>query len=171
VTFSCTVRVIEVLWEGPLTLTEALALNAPDDRGVLQIYGSHPVFGDDALLCIDKAGDTPIGERVGRLEQWFGQLPTQPAIYVGRLGGGDTVDADGWHEQIKTAARLLTFYHSPPWNSDGVDAHGVREPVVVLNLGRRHRLSYEVSTIWNLTQWTPDSDEWRPYGQSKPEGA
>ncbi len=157
-------NLIEIEWRGPFTQAEMAELIEPHDRGVLAIYGSHPVFGDDALLYIDEAREGAFAERLSRIEHWLRFLPSKPTFFIGRLGGTDPVDVATWHGAIDVAHRMLVFFHAPPWNSRGVDHHGVSEPTVVLNLGRRHRIQLEVSTLWDQSAWDPARPDWRPFG-------
>ena len=159
-----TLRIIEIAWSGPYTCEATRAFGAPHDLGLLAIYGSHPVFGDDALLYLDEARDAPFARRVERVAHWTALLPSEPDVYLGRLGGVEPVPEAVWHDCIRDAYRLLVFFHSPPWNSRGIDHHRVAEPTAVLNLGRRHRLALEVSNLWDLSAWVPGSTRWRPYG-------
>lgn len=159
-----TLRLIEVAWAGPISADEITHLGAVHDLGVLAIYGSHPVFGDDALLYIDEAREAPFASRLDRIGHWLKFLPSEPRFYVGRLGGIDALDEDEWQAQINDAYRMLMFFHAPPWNSRGIDHHQVGTPTVVLNMGRRHRLQLEVSTLWDQSQWDPAVGLWRPFG-------
>lgn len=54
--FLKTVEVIEVSWEGPISLRQVVATRKKaEDYGVCQIYGTHNVFGPQALLYIGMA--------------------------------------------------------------------------------------------------------------------
>ena len=171
-----TLRIIEVLWSGPYTADEIQELNGLEDRGLMAIYGSHPVFGDDALLFIDgtesgrqpdAAADT-FSARVSRIEPWLGLLPSAAQFYTGRLGGTAPVSEEAWAQGIAEATRLNTFFHAPPWNGRHVDHHRVLKPTAILNLGRRHRLAMEVSTLWDQSAWAPGADEWQPFATAAP---
>ena len=158
-----TLRLIEIAWTGPHTQAEVAALRGDGDRGVLQVYGSHAVFGDDALLFIGKAFEMRFGGAVAALTPWLRFLPSEPVFYLGRLGGLSPVDEASWERLTDAAERLLVFFHSPPWCSRGIDRHEVAEPTVVLNLGKSHRLAIEVSTLWSTSRWDPDGGAWQPY--------
>jgi hypothetical protein len=86
--------IVDIQWEGPYPLSALGKLSDPArDRGLYQIYGHHPVYGQGALLYIGKA-----------LEQTFGlEIPTtgfgnpggnedtdNVEVYVGRLKGEKT---------------------------------------------------------------------------------
>ncbi len=165
-------RIIEVLWSGPCTEEQVAAMNGASDRGLIAIYGSHPVFGSDALLFVDGTENPSddeddverFADRIRRIRPWLDLLPSEPSIYLGRLGGTDPVTGEQWSSAISAAMRLTTFFHAPPWNARHVDHHRVVHPTVVVHLGRRHRLALEVSTLWDQSAWTPDSEEWKPFG-------
>ena len=59
------VTVIHILWKGPFSIDAALSRRFDNDYGLYQIYGTHPVFGEDALLRVGQAN--------GRT--FFGRLP------------------------------------------------------------------------------------------------
>ena len=166
-----TLRIIEILWSGAHTVADVHEMTGASDRGLLAIYGSHPVFGDDALLFIDGTGSTSgadaapetFAERLNRIGPWIALLPSEATIYVGRLGGTRPVGEAPWAQAISDATRLTTFFHAPPWNGRHVDHHRVQQPTVVLNLGRRHRLAMEVSTLWDQSAWTPETEQWMPF--------
>lgn len=163
-----TSELIEVAWSGPHEPAEVEALNGVLDFGLIAIYGSHPVFGPDALLYVDEAREHPFGARMRRVEPWTRHLPSAPSVYLGRLGGPDSPTLDEWRDAIDRAYRLVTFFHAPPWNSRGLDHHGVLgRPTTVLNVGRRHRLAMEVSTAWDESAWDPKGTLWRPYGRAE----
>jgi hypothetical protein len=164
-----TLEVIEVAWSGPFSSAQVRAMGTATDRGLLAIYGSHPVFGADALLYIDEARDAPFAHRLARVEPWLKHLPSEPTIYVGRLGGTDAASWDGWLEDILRAYRLAVFFHSPPWNTVGVNHHGLTSATVLLNVGRRHRLALEVSTLWDLSAFDPTGGPWHPFAPEPPE--
>lgn len=158
-----TVTLIELAWSGPYTTQEVLEFTSPEHLGILQVYGTHPVFGDDALLCLDVARRDTFASRIGRIMGWLRFLPSEPTFYLGRPGGTEPVDATALDGLIDTAAKLNVYFHAPPWNGAGVNAHDVTEPTVVLNMGHRHRLQLEVSNLWDHSRWEPGSTDWKPY--------
>ncbi len=159
-----TLSLIEIDWVGPYSLEGVGAFDGLPDRGLIAVYGTHPVFGDGALLYILDAAQDTFAVRIAQIGDWLSCLPSDPVAYLGRLGGTEPVDDAEWRALIDVAHRLEVFFHAPPWNARGVDAHGIEEPTVVLNLGRRHRLAMEVSTLWNQSAWDPKASSWRPYG-------
>ncbi|WP_078183723.1 hypothetical protein [Bacillus wiedmannii] len=44
---------IQILWDGPYNITDLVKLkNEETDYGIYQIYGNHPIYGNDVLLYI-----------------------------------------------------------------------------------------------------------------------
>ena len=167
-----TLRIIEVVWSGPLDLTSVAHCNGPSDFGLIAVYGTHAVFGDDALLFMDgttgeASESATFGQRLGRIAPWLDTLPSEPTIYLGRLGGIEAVPESTWRDALNDAMRLMIFFHSPPWNGRHIDHHRITQPTVVLNLGRRHRLQQEVSTLWDQSAWTPGASDWVPFSREE----
>ncbi len=158
-----TTNVIEIEWSGPFFSDGLAELNGPGDKGLLQVYGTHPVFGQDSLLYIDATGAGTFSTALERISRWVSCLPSQVSFYVGRLGSAQPLDIEEWEKDLAAAQRLLEFFHSPPWNSKAINHHGVTESTLVLNLGQRHRMSLEVSTMWDESMWAPGEVVWKPY--------
>ena len=163
-----TIRIIEISWSGPHSPSEVAALCSDADRGLLAFYGTHPVFGADALLYLDEAREAAFAQRLERVGAWTRYLPTEPQLYIGRLGGPTQVSPEEHLEAIRVAHRLLCFFHSPPWNSREIDHHQISELTAVLNLGHRHRLALEVSNLWDLSAWEPGSEKWSFWPADEP---
>jgi hypothetical protein len=97
-----TTKNIYIDWDGPYTLDELEELDDPRiDYGLYQVYGSHPLYGDEVLLYLGATG----GERTfgGRLAEeqnyWEVEEDFQPLIiYVGRLMGLVTPTNGEWEE-------------------------------------------------------------------------
>lgn len=52
-TFRIKTSLIQILWDGPYSITDLVKLkNEEIDYGIYQIYGNHPVYGNDVLLYI-----------------------------------------------------------------------------------------------------------------------
>jgi hypothetical protein len=72
---------------------------------------------------------------------------------------------DMWSDQIDRAERLLIFYCSPPYNSQGLNDYGKMEPTVVLNYGKSKRLPYELSNLYEFSTFELPDSEWKEYGE------
>lgn len=163
------VQVIELSWEGPLTLKEFDGLDKPSDFGVYQVYGTHSVFGTDALLYIGKAAEQFFGSRLSQHLGWFQNEPSDLRIYVGRLGGPpQRIDDKAWSTEIDCAERLLIHSCTPPYNSQGINSYGLHKNIVVLNFGHRNRLPSVVTSLYSESEcWRKDEKTWALYAYTK----
>lgn len=161
------VYVIEIEWDGPFSIDALNSLNGESDFGVYQVYGTHVVFGSDALLYIGKAEEQYFSRRMAQHTGWFGNEPSQLTLYVGRLGSETGAIGDGvWKEEINRAERVLIHSCSPPYNTQHLNTYGSDvKSLVVLNRGKRHRLPAIVSTLY---QESIDRFGWKRFTWSKP---
>lgn len=139
------------------------------DYGVYQIYGSHTVYGAGVLLYIGKAAQQTFGTRLSQ-EGWRNnQDAGRVEIYLGRLSGKETPDAEEWARQIDSVEKLLIYAHAPACNSSNINTipdQNLRY-VHVLNWGRFRDLLPEVSgDRWTLLHW--DMEKYEPYGSLVP---
>ena len=165
-----TTRNIYIDWEGPFTLDELEELDDPRiDYGLYQVYGSHPLYGEDVLLYLGATG----GERtfVSRLadEQnyWEAEEDFQPLIiFVGRHMGVVTPTNGVWEEEMDLALRLLVFAHAPVFNARevAVSPDDDLKDVHVVNWGQDLDLAPEVSGRRYLYKF-PDTPEYSYYGK------
>ena len=79
------IEIINIKWEGPLTLQEAYGKNEESDKGVYQVYGDHPVYGLDVLFYLGKAERQTFGQRLGTHEARFEEWDQRIQIYLGRI--------------------------------------------------------------------------------------
>lgn len=160
-------RLIEIGWEGPFTLDQVKKFNQPIDYGLYQIYGTHDLFGPGSLLYIGLACDQKFSTRLSQHEWWLGYEYSDIQIYIGRLGGLVDITMKEWEDQIKTAERLLIFYTTPPYNSQNIQGYGdIAEHTIVLNLGKKNRLPFEVSTFWEESPfWLKEKTSWNYYSE------
>ena len=64
------VTVIDLIWDGPLTLTEVARKNHdPTDYGIYQVYGTYN-SGADQLLYIGGAPEKKFGVSVPSIRDW-----------------------------------------------------------------------------------------------------
>jgi hypothetical protein len=145
--------IIEILWQGPFTLDDVLNREGEGRYGIYQIYGTHPIYGTDALLYIGQANELTFAERLNGHKGWLQEVPSEPSIYLGRLGGMARVSEKEWAAQIHLAERLLIATCLPAFNASNLNGLGkpfedAPASVRVLNFGKYHRLLPEVSTDW-----------------------
>jgi len=164
-----TVDVIEIDWEGPLASSEVMEKRSEDwDFGVYQIYGTHNVLGPETLLYIGKAVERPFAQRVSEHRaEWTEWEASDVRVYLGRIGGLETMTKEGWPDwnaKIARAERLSIYFCAPPYNSQGLSSYGQLPPTVVLNYHRRNRLPLEVSTLYESSALAT-KPQWKPYGK------
>jgi hypothetical protein len=167
-----TTKHIYIDWDGPYTLDELEELDDPRiDYGLYQVYGSHPLYGEEVLLYLGATGAT--GERTfgARLAEeqnyWEVEEDFQPLIiYVGRLMGVVTPTNAAWEEEMDLALRLLTYAHAPVFNAREVAAmpDDDLKDVHVVNWGEYLDLAPEVSGHRYLYKF-PDTPEYSYYGK------
>jgi hypothetical protein len=141
-------RIIHVLWEGPTPIESA---DANPGFGLYQLYGTHSIFGPDALLYIGQADANPISHRLSyHKQEWDRWEPSGFSVYVGRLAGWNEIDDTQWGSAIDSAEAVTIFKISPPYNSSRIRSLRPMEPTLVLNHGRRHRLPEAITNIREL---------------------
>lgn len=141
--------VIDIEWEGPLSLVEAIRLQTDSDYGLYQYYGDHPVYGSGVLLYIGEAGKQTFGKRIAQ-HNWHRWIPSPTEIYVGRICSTEPLDAAEWRRRISLAEAIEIFAHSPAFNTQNLNSIGHKGPDVrVLNWGKRKGLFPEVS----ISRW------------------
>lgn len=140
---------INIDWQGPLTLEQALQLHAETDHGLYQYYGDHPIYGQNVLLYIGSAIKQSIGKRLAQ-HNWHLWSATPVQIYVGRLHSEEKIDATAAHQKLALAESILLFAHSPGFNTSNLNSIGHKgEDVRVMNWGKRKSLFPEVS----ISRW------------------
>jgi hypothetical protein len=115
------VKLIHIGWEKLDFTEEGISkLNKEFHYGVYQIYGSHPVYGEDTLLFIGKTHQTKFSERLkGRTE--FSELILKPkCIRIGMLYKSDDCDHENWEQMIELSEKILVKAHFPVFNSQGI---------------------------------------------------
>ena len=127
---------IRIEWEGPFSLEDIgydkendnykksiknpLLCNENTAYGVYQVYGYHPVYGNDVLLYIGKAEQQTFAKRLSQ-EGWQSNADSNNLkFYIGRLFGEKNVSEDEWDKMISTAERMLIYAHEPARNSSNI---------------------------------------------------
>jgi hypothetical protein len=165
-----TTRNIFIDWDGPYTLDELEELDDPRiDYGLYQVYGSHPLYGEEVLLFLGATGGgRTFGNRLAEEQgYWEAEEDFQPLIfYVGRLMGVVAPSNGVWEEEMDLALRLLVFAHAPVFNAREVAAapDDDLKRVHVVNWGQFLDLAPEVSGRRYLYKF-PDTPEYSYYGK------
>ena len=159
-------REIHCLWEGPLTVEQAIGKSSSKDYGVYALYGSHSVLGSDSLLYVGQANGTTFSARIRyHWDEWIRWEPSDVTVYLGRLGGWEQIDDDKWGVLIDETELLLIFFTSPPYNSSRVKTLRKNlEPTLIINHRRRHRIPQYISNL--IEKRHIDDGEFKEYGES-----
>jgi hypothetical protein len=164
-------KTIHINWEGPLSYSDLSLLNKEKtDYGVYQIYASHPIYGSNVLVFIGKADKETFSVRI-KQEQWNNQNGDggRIQIYVGRLAGTNTPDANVWFEEINLVEKLLIHSHWPAANSYSFNpiADEQCKSIHILNWGQHRDLMPEVSGARHTTLYST-IENYNMYGGHPP---
>lgn len=155
-------KIIQLIWEGPFQLHQLEILqNDSINYGVYQIYGKHPIYGNDVLLYIGKADKQTFGKRISQ-ENWGNVNDSNcTEIYVGRLAGKKIPSEEAWSKEITQAESLLIYIHKPAYNAKNIGSIDYEDlsNIHILNWGNYRSLHPEVSGL----RWAtiPDCDVYR----------
>lgn len=145
-------KIIHIDWDGPHTFKDLVSLNDINDKGVYQIYGYHPIYGNNVLLYIGKTENQTFAKRINQ-SRWDETMNDEAnTYYVGRLAGSSTPSSKEWKMDIDLAESLLIFSHKPAMNSSKLkkDLKADLFNLHILNWGNFNRLLPEVSGL----RWT-----------------
>ncbi len=162
-------KIIRIEWDGPYTLndigydeetytfnTTNIKLNEKkQDKGIYQIYGYHPIYGDNVLLYIGKTLTQTFSKRISQ-EGWENNNDYKNfQIYVGRLFNTKQEPPKNWDNIISKAEQMLIYSHSPAKNSSNIVSvtkkHKLKEfeNIRILNYDNHRSLMPEVSgELW-----------------------
>ncbi len=126
---------IRIEWDGPYSLhdigydekeqnykNEAIFLNDEHkDIGIYQVYGCHPIYGNDVLLYIGKAAKQTFALRLSQ-EGWeYNEDSKNIKFYVGRLFSKiQPSSMSKWYSMIDKAENMLIYAHEPARNSANI---------------------------------------------------
>ena len=143
------IEIINIEWEGPLTLKKAYNKKKKSDKGVYQVYGDHPVYGLDVLFYIGETTGT-FGERLENHEQDFENWEQKIEIYLGRIDTDrNALPSDEERiSLIRRVEKLLILACWPALNCQGIKGSSNVDEVkdlLILNWGRFRSLPGAVS--------------------------
>ena len=119
------------------------------DCGLYQIYGHHPVYGNDVLLYIGQTCENSFSGRIKEHEkEWLFSLESKSIrIHVGRIHNAETMDEDEWRNVVDMAETLLIYSHWPVANTMGIESIDDEKyyKIHILNCGEYGDLLPEVS--------------------------
>ncbi|WP_109830118.1 hypothetical protein [Reichenbachiella versicolor] len=157
------IKIIEVIWDGPLKIGDIESLNKSSDYGIYQIYGHHEVYGSDSLLYLGKAQERLFSTRLmEHRNNWFEWESSELNIYVGRLGGVEKTRKKNWSSDIAEAERLLIHYCTPAYNSSNIQNLNMEKDIVILNYGKKKSLPYSVTSLYHNSQFW-EENSWKVY--------
>jgi hypothetical protein len=131
-------RLVQVFWEGPLSLDEVLKR---PDKGLYQVYGQHAVFGRGALLYVGMTDKQSFGARFKQHRDRWLKYEADVEIRVGVIRDGHSV------KFLADVEALTIWWHSPPYNSTSIWQYK-RDPLRVQNWEQRGSLHPEYSSHW-----------------------
>lgn len=135
--------VVRLHWSGPYLLEELSAFTLdPDDIACFQVYGPHPIYGDDVLLQIGCNGESTLGQTIAEQGWEEHAFHEQITFFVGRELA--EVGANRVH-RLACATALCIQAHQPAYRFflEGPFCEGMLH---VLNMGKRRSLFPEVSS-------------------------
>jgi hypothetical protein len=124
------------------------------DFGIYQIYGDHPIYGDDTLLYIGKAAEQTFAKRMkGHYDLDASQVGGQfTRIHLGYFCELDDVSPESWEDAISIVEPILIKSHMPALNGTNVKGFKgfLENPdtnILVFNWGAKGKLFSEVSNL------------------------
>ena len=145
---------IFVEWDGPYSYKEVIDCNSNEkftiqakDKGLYQIYGSHPVYGENVLLYIGKTIDHFCKRLKDRGIIINNKDNNSVQIYLGRVFYDTSHKLKHNDNDISMAESLLIHYHKPAHNSSNINSlKYADEDYMVINTGSYKSLHCEIST-------------------------
>jgi hypothetical protein len=152
-------KIFHLYWKKHLW-SDAVSHNFNDfdtdrDFGIYQVYGDHPVYGDDTLLYIGKAAVQTFTKRMKQhydMDRWPVQLKRIHFGYfceLDDLSPKNGEDAISWEDAISIVESMLIKSHVPAFNGAGVNdvVKGPDTGILVFNQGEKGKLFPEVSGL------------------------
>ena len=150
---------IFVEWDGPYNYNDVINCDKPvgdfaikpSDMGLYQIYGSHPLYGENVLIYIGKTEDGKgFCKRLRNRGVIVDNKDTKNVqIYLGRIFYDDSSKDNALEisADIAKAESLIIHYHKPAHNSSNINSlKYADEDFVVINTGSYRSLHQEIST-------------------------
>ena len=122
---------IKIHWEGPFKLDDIINGNIDKqghdvkakDKGLYQIYGSHPLYGDNVLVYIGRTKNKS-GFKTRLKDRWvtqFGSDSNNVQIYLGTIFS-DSNELQNEESKIDKAEVLLINALKPAYNSSNIQS-------------------------------------------------
>ena len=143
-------RIFDVYWEGPFKWGDH-EKEMKDCHVLYSIYGTHPVYGHEALLYIGKTEN--IENRMLVHAEWIEDEYDIVNIRVASMG--ELTSWDGWDahprygkaraDEVADVEALLIYAHQPAYNKIGKDGLQAAKGYRIFNTGKIGSLLPEVS--------------------------
>jgi hypothetical protein len=140
-----------VYWEGPFDWGHP----AKAEHVLYQIYGAHPLYGQDVLLYIGLTA-RDVNERLSEHEWWVGDSSDRVSVRYGSVGKFTSWPDwknikrpnDASNEAIRKIEALLIYANQPAFNTANKKNIEKAEGIRVFNTGTFGRLLPEISFIY-----------------------
>jgi hypothetical protein len=136
--------------------------NSNKDYGIYQVYGDHPVYGNNTLLYIGKARDQTYSARMrGHTDFDASQVSKFTKLHLSYFCKIDDISEANWGDAIDLVEKVFIKTHFPALNSQDVMKflETGAPNVLIYNWGARGRLLSEVSTL-RCSEFYHDSDKY-----------
>lgn len=139
---------LELQWHGPFLLDD-MDNESFDKVGIYQVYGTHQVYGSDALLYIGQASKQNFRKRLNQeissTYPWWERTGGRVSFYLGVFE--EEKSKKKLEKKIAVAETLLIASHLPSTNSSQIKTASVDKDYLLINWGYYHKLLPEVSTF------------------------
>jgi hypothetical protein len=135
------VRVIHLKWEQhPWNDDVFTKFYEKDHYGIYQVYGDHPVYGEDCLLYIGRTNRQSYSVRLKQHNDFFASnIQRLTRFYISFFLATEDCAYEKWGELIDQVEQLLINAHSPAYNAMSLKGL-VEEPnenIIIMNWGNR----------------------------------
>jgi len=139
----------EYEWNDEIIYSE---FNSKKDYGIYQIYGDHPVYGENTLLYIGKAKEQTYSVRLRQHNDLFeSHIPVFRKLCLSYFCNTEDVNYENWKGHIDSSEKLLINAHFPAYNSQEVkrpiDKDYFKKELLIINWDERGKLLPEVSSL------------------------
>jgi hypothetical protein len=152
-------RVFDVFWEGSYSWGNHNQ-SIRDSHVLYALYGSHPVYGQNALLYIGMT-ERGVGIRLSEHADWIEDESDQIKIRVASMG--EITSWEGWDEEdryprakredVEAAEALLIYAHQPAYNTRNKESLEKARAIRIFNTGKYGSLLPEISCRYFSDNW------------------
>ena len=151
-------HIIDVYWEGPYNLDNIDKFQEDNSHCLYQVYGHHPIYGNDVLLYLGKTEKQGITTRI-KQHKWINNQSDNCKIFVASCSVFEDwkkwkndqreryVKYDSNRVSIENIESLLIYAHQPSYNGSKLKSVNFgHHPFRIFNSGKRKSLFPEIST-------------------------